>query len=209
MSSFSNIILTLFLVLAFAFSSCRSSREQNPMELVIQKVESEFAKIQYSEKGLVLSRFGGGGNGRQFTQLVIGFRTNEKLQVTSAREILVTGVIDYYNFINNYPKLQEYLIEHPFPMNRIQYNIQVSTSDGSQPRLPKGSNPDNKISFGYYSEGQFHYVTLHTLDDPATIVHLHTLDDPATIVHKETLEEAIAILEEQGVDLGDYGDLKK
>lgn len=152
------------------------------MEIEAIKVESAHAKKQMKLNGFRCCGKGGGGNGKQFHTLAITFSTHEQLNISTARKYLVEGLLMYYNDINSAQSLQPYLIEKPFPIEKIEYSIFVHGDNGARPKFPDGPTDDQKISYVSWYDSEIEY----NID-----VNIGKL--PLTI-HTETFDEAVAIL---------------
>lgn len=153
-----------------------------------QLIENQHIAKQSKKHGFRCSGRGGGGSDGRFTHLGLDFDTPEELTIAKARRYLVEGVIEFRNDINKHEELKDHFIEWPFPIDRLEYTIDVKVGNGAWPKFPNGPTRDNKISYvqlNYFSKKINYYIDVETNNLPKKI-------------HSETFEEAVAILKSEG-----------
>jgi hypothetical protein len=131
------------------------------------------------EKQLYAIGMGGGGIGKPgiLRMLAITFETNEGMDISRARSLLVFCVEEFLKEINAKNELKPYLTETPFKSKNIDITILFKKKKPSEFVDPPF------IATAYSDEDKIRY-TIHT-------------DDHLEFVKKETYDEALEILRQE------------
>ncbi|MEC7839848.1 MAG: hypothetical protein VX777_07395 [Chlamydiota bacterium] len=171
--------LLMALLVFLLTSSC--SCLLDPMMKEKLKVYDQHMYRQYCHHKLVPNVFGGGGNGKQLHLLSLGFSTDQKLTIKTARKLLVDSISDFHEKINNSESLRPFLNEIPFPVSKLEYTIEVVEEGGWWPLFPDGLDDQQHISYVILSRGVVRY-------------YIDIVKDKLPVeIHEETYEEAVAI----------------
>lgn len=178
--------ISLVLLLALPMLGASNSESEDWIaEEIVGKVKKMHIRSQVEKHNFHCYGTGGGGNGDKFTSLSIGFSTREQLTINTARRYLVDGVLSFQNEINKNEALQQYLIEKPFPAERISYKIRTVVGNGVRPRFPNGLSDDNKISYVAMSENKIRYLIDINEDQLPQAVLIETFEEAQAIIGAE------------------------
>ena len=103
-------------------------------------------------------------------KLSLHFRYYQPLTVDEARELLLYAVQSYQEELNNDPMIRKYLVEHPFPIERIEIVICSIQSKGED-------FPPPNLLFAGLNKGLLDYQIHHK--------------NKLKTIHKESYQEAL------------------
>lgn len=90
----------------------------------------EHAKQMNAENLCFLGGYGGSFFDRQVRELDINLSHIQKVDVTTARVMLVRGVEQFLISVNNDKKIREFLIHYPFTSHDLRYSMDFFSESG-------------------------------------------------------------------------------
>ena len=169
-------ICTMCVISVFLFSCSNFGHKSLDYEQLADQLTDKTAKKIMKQKNICL--VGTGGRMMHDIQVMdMGFYAYREVDLTTARELLVSVVDEYLANINGNEEIQPYLHDHPFTAKNVEIRIWFFNPDGSNLPIDK----------------------LFAVESIDGILSYHLSDSKrisCITIHKETYEEACARLKE-------------
>ena len=144
-------------------------------EKIASRIEKEFARKMYAEKGLQCTGVRGGMMD-DIQEMALGFQYFYKMNLSKARQLLTYTAKEYLIAINNRKEIRPYLHNYPFRIENIEIMIWVQEPSGHDV-------PFDKIAFMSAVDGVLSYSLPYESGS-------YTRED----LLEETYEEALKII---------------
>ena len=118
-------VITLFFII-LVFGTCNAmDSEKTP--LYVQKADKiidQFCKDMYKQHKLAVYSTGGGFMDN-INKITLGFELNGQRSQEELRELLIEIANNFLERLNSDKEIRSYLIEFPFPPNRLNFSISI------------------------------------------------------------------------------------
>ncbi|MCB1112472.1 MAG: hypothetical protein KDK72_07465 [Chlamydiia bacterium] len=175
-SNWLNVFISLLI-----FTSCNGTENHDKSDMM-DEILAHHKKYIYNHYPWVLS-MEGGGIPDKVTLFSIGFALVGPLDIHTARKYLIDATKNLEKSINDHKKIRSHLIEYPFPIQNIEYELVLFDENKKRVKQSGGMENPNNLSFILLNKGKIIYY----VDNEKSNNHIP--------VHRETYEEAKRIVE--------------
>ncbi|MCP5508042.1 MAG: hypothetical protein H7A37_07065 [Chlamydiales bacterium] len=174
--------LFFILISSLFFSGCINNEPHEKSDMM-DEILAHHKKYIFSHYPWVLS-MEGGGIPDKVTLFSIGFAFIGPVDVNTARKYLIDAASNLESIINRDEKIRPHLINYPFSINNIEYELVIYDEKKHRVKQPANSADPNNLAFITLRNGKIRYLIKN--EDSIRF----------TPVHEETYEEAKLIAEE-------------